>query len=83
MGRQPGEHGKQRSGEKAKGGMTMESLHRLQILITKEQYRWLKANSYTKAKSMTYNRYLLQCYFGRQRIENVFAIEREAKKLYG
>lgn len=52
MGRQPGEHGKQRSGEKAKGGMTMESLHRLQILITKEQYRWLKANSYTKAKSI-------------------------------
>ncbi len=48
----PGEHGKQRSGEKAKGGMTMESLHRLQILITKEQYRWLKANSYTKAKSI-------------------------------
>lgn len=46
----PGEHGKQRSGEKAKGGMTMESLHRLQIQITKEQYRWLKANSYTKAK---------------------------------
>ena len=43
MGRQPGEHGKQRSGEKAKGGMTMESLHRLQILITKEQYRWLKS----------------------------------------
>lgn len=65
----------------------------------------------TLAKSMTYNRYLLQCYeakikrveplsdefedtvnsildiqhklkdFGRQRIENVFAIEREAKKL--
>lgn len=27
-------------------------MHRLQIMVTKEQYRWLRAESYTRGKSI-------------------------------
>lgn len=35
-----------------KGGGFMGRWHRLQILVTKEQLRWLKAESYTRSKSI-------------------------------